>query len=185
LAVSLHPGSLRFAGGRRCVERYAPGRLMTNAQEAVIDGIVGQRKKRGFASTNLAQPIQSPFADVETIVIINVVSDREHRIRLGCSRSRLDQFDVAIRAGEIVSIDAANPAIVRILSVRQQWSNLQPLSGLTYRYIEIDKTTEETVWIPLRCVERVVVEVVAQCRRRTLRRHASHNANECDNHTYK
>src|SRR6185369_8891669 len=84
-----------------------------------------------------------------------------------------------------VSLGAANPAIVRIRSVRQQWSNLQPLSGLTYRDIQIDKTTEETVSVPLRRVERVVVEVVAQCRRRALRRHASDNANECDNHTYK
>ena len=73
----------------------------------------------------------------------------------------MDQLDVAVSAAEIVSIDAANPPVMRVRHVGQQWSNFQTLSRLTYRDVQIDVTTEEAVWIPLRGLERIIVKVVA------------------------
>ena len=78
----------------------------------MIDGIIRQRKKRGFRSPNLAQPVERPGVDIESVVIVHIVSDGEHRISGGCRSSRLHQLNVAVSVAEVVSVNTANPPIV-------------------------------------------------------------------------
>ncbi len=111
LAVTLHPGSGCAATARRGIEGDAAG-VVTNAQEAVIDGVVRNSEKGDLDAPDLFLANEIAAADVEAIVVVDVFADGEHGVGGGGGRGRLHQLHVAVGAGEVVGIHGTQAAIV-------------------------------------------------------------------------
>jgi hypothetical protein len=123
--------------------------MATNAQEAVVDCIIGKCKQRRLSRANLAQAVQSAAFNVEPVVGLHSVADGEHRICSGIGSRSLDQFNIAICVAKTVTINGTKAAVMRAAGVLQQWPNLQPLAGLGQWQTGVCEAAKQVVRVPL------------------------------------
>ena len=141
---------------------------MTDAQEPVVDCIIGYRKERRLSGANLPLANEIAGRHVNPIVSVDVIADGEHRIGGSVGSGRLHQLNKAVSVAEIKGIDCSNTAITGAGDILQQWSNLEALRGFSQRHTRVGETTKQ-IGVPLGCVERIIIEVIAdnRCCQRT------------------
>ena len=101
----------------------------------------------------------------DPVVSGDTTADGEHCLALRVRRGSLHELNIGVSVAESVGVDGAHTAITRARDILQQWSNLETLRGLGYRHIRVGETTKQIVGIPLGCVDRIIVEVIAENRR--------------------